>query len=370
MTRITGGTALILLLASAVGAEAQLLPGGSSTLVSGAYFESYEFLDPALAGFERLSLISAPFGARAPLIDRLGLEVSGSFARAEVEYTDGTEVSLSGLTDTEVRLSFDVVPDRVTLSAGILLPTGNSTHSEDEASLAGLIAADLIPFRVSNWGSGGGAGLISTLVVPAGDFAFGVTAGYTIGREFEPAEEEELAYRPGDELRVRVAVERTIGSSAKASLLLGGQVYRDDEFAGTSVFQPGNRFEGMGSFSFAVGAGSAGVVYGGLQHRGSSTLVLEELETPEQTLILTGGGMRIPAGFATFVPSVDLRLFRRDDGVGQGHLTSLGAGLEWPFGQLVAIPALRARFGEVLLWEDAESSVRGVEAGLGVRLSL
>jgi hypothetical protein len=368
-------TASTLLAALALGganptlAAAQLRPDALRAVVGG-YFESYEFLDRSVVGLERVSLITVPFAARAPVIDRVGIELRGTFAHATAAYADGTDVSLSGPTDTELRANVAVIPERLTLSAGVLLPTGNSTHTLDEAALAGLVAADLLPFRISNWGAGGGFGLASTFTMPAGDFALGLTAGYTIGREFEPAAEEEIAYRPGDELRVRLAVERPIGNSAKMSFLVGTQLYREDEFAGTSVYQPGNRVEGVGSLSFAVGPEAAGIVYAGVQHRGVSTLVANDLETPAQDLVLVGGGLRVPSGILTLVPALDLRIFRREDGVGQGHLASLGAGLEWPLGRVVAIPSLKARFGEVLLWEGAESPVRGVELGLGLRLSL
>src|SRR5690606_28336720 len=186
-----------------------------------------------------------------------------AFARGEMERSDGTEVSLSGLTDTEFRANYEIIPQLFTISAAVLLPTGQSTQTLEESELAGLVAADLLPFRVSNWGSGGGAGLVSTLTMPVGDYGVGVSAGYTMGREFEPLQDDEIGYRPGSEVRLRVAVDRNIGSTAKASLILGGQLYQDDGFGGTSVFTPGNRFEATGSLAFRAGELSSAVAYAG-----------------------------------------------------------------------------------------------------------
>jgi hypothetical protein len=349
-------------LAAAVPAHAQAF-----TAVTGAFFETYEFLDPEAIGIERVSLWTLPFGAHAPVIDRVSVDLRGAVAAGSMMRTDGTEVTLTGLTDTELRANLEVVREILTVSAALLLPTGQSTQSFEEAELAGIVAADLLPFRISNWGSGGGAGIVSSFAMPVGGFGVGLSAGYTMGQEFEPIADDELAYRPGDELRLRMVIDRNFGSSSKASLILGGQTYQDDELSGSGVFEPGDRFEAIGSFAFRSGGQSTAVVYGGFQHRSAGMLIEETLETPAQDLFSIGAGFRIPRGITTLMPIADLRIFRRSDGVGQGHLASLGASAEWPAGPVVVLPTLRGRFGKALLWDGAESSVRGAEIGLGLR---
>jgi hypothetical protein len=361
-------TLALALLLAALPAPALAQGAPSVTAGGGTYLETYDFLDPTLIGVRRISLLSVPLAARSALVGNTAVELRGAFGRAWMERVDGTEVSLAGLTDTELRLSAAPLGDRVLLSAGVLLPTGNSSHAPEQADLAGMIAADLLPFRMSNWGSGGGAGLVSSFAAPVGDFGVGVSVGYTVGREFEPIRDGQLAYRPGDELRLRLAIDRTIGSSAKGSVVLGMQRYRDDRFAGETVFEPGNRVEAVGSLAFAVGDVSNGLAYAGIQHRGAGRLTVPDVVTPAQSLLLTGIAARVPRGGATFVPGVDVRLFRREDGIGQGHLTSVGAAFEIPAGGVVVIPTLRGRFGQALLWEGAETSVRGAELGLGLRV--
>lgn len=344
--------------------EAQEITG-----VAGGFFETYEFLDPTVLGIERVSLATAPFGARVPVIDRLTLEASSAFAFGAMTRSDGSEVTLSGLTDSEVRADVEILRDVLTISAAALLPTGESTQTLEEAELAGLIAADLLPFRISNWGSGGGAAVVSTFTIPVGDFGFGLSAGYTMGQEFEPLAEDEIAYRPGDEIRVRMVIDRDFGASSKASLIVGGRTYQEDELSGASVYQPGDRFEATGMFAFRAGGQSTGVAYGGYQHRNEGVLLDAELETPAQDLFTAGVGFRIPRGITTLMPSADVRIYRRSDGVAQGYLASVGASAEWPLGPVELIPTLRGRFGEALLWDGAESSVRGAELGIGIRYS-
>lgn len=337
------------------------------TGVAGGFFETYEFLDPDAIGVQRVSLATLPFGAHAPVIDRLSLDLRGAFAQGAMTRADGTEVTLSGLTDTEIRANLELVRDIFSVSAAVLLPTGQASQSFEESELAGLVAADLLPFRISNWGSGGGAGVVSSFTIPVGGFGFGLSGGYTMGQEFEPIADDELAYRPGDEIRLRMVIDRNIGSSSKASLILGGQTYQDDQLSGASVFEPGDRFEAIGSFAFRAGAQSTAVVYGGFQHRSEGTLLDQTLETPAQDLYSAGVGFRIPRGITTLLPMADLRIFRRSDGIGQGHLASLGASAEWPAGPFVVLPTVRGRFGKALLWDGAESSVRGAEIGIGLR---
>lgn len=344
------------------GAEAQYYTG-----VSGAFIETYEFLDPEVLGIERVSLITVPIGAHAPVVDRVSVDLRGAFAHGMMTRSDGTEVTLSGLTDTEIRANFEVLRDMLTVSAAFLAPTGQSSQTFEESEISGLVASDLLPFRISNWGSGGGAGVVTSFTAPIGDFGFGLSAGYTVGQEFEPIADDELAYRPGDEFRVRMAIDRNFGSSSKASLVLGAQVYQEDEVSGASVFEPGNRYEAVGSYAFRAGAQSTAVVYGGFQHRDAGALLDGSLEAPAQDLFSVGAGFRIPRGITTLIPAADLRIFRREDGVGQGHLATVGASAEWPAGPVLLLPTLRGRFGKALLWDGAESSVRGAELGVGIR---
>src|SRR5690606_1040831 len=131
---------------------AQVFPDGREA-GAGAYIESYDFLNPATTGVERVSLMSVPIGVRVPIVDRLEVEVAGSFASASMERADGSTISLSGPTDAEVRANYEVVPDLFSVSLGALLPAGNASQTLDELELAGLIAADLLPFRISNWGT-------------------------------------------------------------------------------------------------------------------------------------------------------------------------------------------------------------------------
>jgi hypothetical protein len=333
---------------------------------AGAYYETYQFLDPLATGIKRLSLFTAPFAARTTLMRRASLEVRGAFAHGALLYADDSEDTLSGPTDTEVQLSVGVLPDRLTVTLGYLAPTGHATQTSQEAAVGGVLASDLLPLRVSNLGIGGAAGVSSTLTVPAGSFAVGMTAGYTVAQEFRLQEETEFAYRPGNELRARFGVERALGSG-KASLILSLRRYSNDQLDGRNIYHSGNQYEAISYYSFASGERASGVVYAGILHREGGSFLLESQVVATRNLILAGSGWRVPVGRAVLVPSVDGRVFRRADGIGQGYIAGFGASVELPVGGMLAVPTLRSRFGRIVLWEGTRSGVRGIDFGLALR---
>jgi hypothetical protein len=362
----------------AVSASAQGLPGAWQA-GAGAGYETYQFLDASELGVDRVSLFTLPFAVRGRPLDRLHLQLSGAYAHGTLKRTDGSEATLSGATDTELRASYTFGRDLVVVSAAYLLPTGSSTHNLDEAEVAGTIAADLLPFRIGQWGGGGRLALSTAVAVPVNGFGVGFSLGYTVAQEYEALrlpDQEAWTYRPGDELRLRLGIDRTFGATGKAALVFSLQRYDEDALGGTGLLQPGNRYDVTGSYAFAAGPAATGVAYLGVAHRNAATFgaaaenepFFAGMEIPAQDLVFAGGGLRLPVADRVFVPTVEGRLFRRSDGLNQGHLMGIGAALEWPVGSVVLLPSVRSRFGKVLLWEGAEAPFRGGEIALTIRM--
>jgi hypothetical protein len=334
----------------------------------GARLESYRFASPDVPGIESISLFSLPFGARAPVAGALSAELAGNFAHGALTRADGSSATLSGLTDTELRLVFPLANERLTLAGIAVLPTGSATQSRDEAEVADIVAAELLPFSISNWGAGGGIGLGSTYRAQAGATSIRAGASYIVGRAFEPLDELRFAYRPGNQLHATFGVEHPLSENARLSLRLGVQHFGDDRLDGTNMYQPGNRIQAVGSYAAQLGPQRTGIAYLGVMHRGEGTALFELAQgAPAQNLIFLGGGMRLPINEIVVMPSVDARIFRSDDGVGQGYLSGLGASAEIPLAAAVLIPSVRARFGTLVMLEDEESGISGFELGLTIR---
>ncbi len=345
-------------------------PGPSPfQLRAGAAFESYQFAEEEAVGIRSLSLFSVPVAGAFPLGAQGTLEVRSALARGSMETAAGETVEVSGLTDTEVRVGFRI-PGAVTiqLQAIGVIPTGNSSHTEEESVLAGAVASDLLPFRISNWGAGGGGGGLVGVSRSFGATAVGVSASYLAGRAFEPLSGESFAYRPGDHLRVRGALDHDVEGGGRVTMSLTLDRFSEDLLDETNLYQAGNRVQTVASYSFRQGRTGSGVIYGGIFHRSQGTALLEAAPSiPSQQLLLAGAGLRRPTGSVTLVPTVDVRVHRTEDGVGQGWLPGAGLGVEVPAGGWILVPTARARYGRVLVREGSESAITGLEVSLTAR---
>lgn len=340
---------------------------GALQLSGGVFFESYSFDRPEEVDIESLQLMTVPVAARIGVANGWELQLSGAWAQADLTREDGTTATISGPTDTEVRLSTRVGSDLLTLTAVAVLPTGQSSLTEDEADVAAMVAADVLPFRISNWGTGGGVGLSTALAGQLGaEVGAGLVITYLREREFEPFDQE-FTYRPGQQLEVRGVLDRTFGTSAKATLQGGFLRFDADQADGANFFQSGTRIQGVGSLAFAVGPHSNAIVYVGAQHRQEGSYATGSRVIPLQDVVLAGGGMRVPVGSLVFQPTLDVRKVTGDEAAGTGATVAAGLALEIPVGSATWIPTLRGRVGDVGLPNDRESGFTGVDLGLSVR---
>ena len=356
------------------GAQAQAAAGGGS-------FQYYSFRDAEAAGLESFALVTAPFAVGIPVAGLFSIDVSGAYAQGIATGPDGAEARMSGLTDTQLGFSILLGDDRVVLSSSLTLPTGKKTLTLEEAAVAAVVAAELLPFPIATWGTGGGAGGDLALAFQADDWGIGIAGGYWAAREFEPVPGETFAYRPGDQIQARIALDRDVGASGTFSVLLGIQRFGEDELEGTNLFQSGNRLEGLVSYAFALGLRGSALLYGGVYHRERGALLLEAsqldgaTDSPSQQLFLGGANLLIPAGRrVTVLPDVSVRVFRSGDGVGQGWLATAGSALDIrvsgrSFGRNVVFsPSAKLRLGRVIVREDTESDIIGWEASVTLRV--
>ncbi len=334
---------------------------------AGAQFQYFDFSDSQAIGLESISLFSVPMSARIRLGGPVRVEASTTFARGELSRPGGQSVTLSGLTDSQLRLVSDLVDERVTVSAALSIPTGADGFSAEEAGLAGAIAADLLPFAISSWGAGGGVGGGISVFQPAGDFGLGFSAGYMVPGEFSPIDQSEFQYRPGATLNLQGIVDYTVGQAGRAALQVAYSRFQDDEIEGQNLYRSGDRIQARASYSFAAGTMGSGVVYGGYLHRSEGTFLDDLRARPSQGLFFAGGGVRQPWRGMTLVPSAELRVQRRDDGEDQGTLAGAGVELEVPAGGALLVPRLMVRGGSVLVREGVDSGVLGLEAGVSLR---
>jgi hypothetical protein len=206
-----------------------------------------------------ISQLVTPLAIVIPVGDRFSFDVATAWARSRVETRGDTSSpsAVSGLTDTQLRGSYVFGNDAVILTAGLNLPTGQSTANAKQFLAAQNISNDFLLFPIGTMGAGFGATGGIALARPIGAWNLGIGGSYRHSADFAPFEYndgQKAHYQPGNELRTRIGVDRSFGSS---SAMLGATYssFGDDRSAG-ATFNTGNRLVFQGGF--ATTSGSAG----------------------------------------------------------------------------------------------------------------
>lgn len=334
----------------------------------GAEFQHFSFSDAPAVHMKSLSLVTLPFDAGLRIGQRVALQVSGFWARGERRNASGGTLTIQGPTDTQLSASLALDKGRISVSGILALPTGHAEQTLEEEDIAANIASDLLPFRISNWGSGGGVGLRAMAAERFGGLGAGVSLGYFLAQEFRPRTWQPTQYQPGNNLVVRTVLDGDVGRAGRASLQLSFHSYGDDLQNGTGFYRSGNRLQGIGSYAFAVGRRSSAMAYLGAMYRAEGQELQGLPPIGARTLFMAGGGGRIRVGRNLLLPTADLRVLRSEDGVDQGLNVRLGAAAELAVGSTLLVPFGRVHFGTLAVVKATEQSTYvGFDLGLGVR---
>jgi hypothetical protein len=370
-TRLCAGRALALALLATVGTSPAVVAQLRDASVGAAVaFQGYSFDQSAALGIQNVRLLSLQFSATAPLVEQLSLVVTGAYARGTMNRASLPQFEISGLTDTQVSLTYS--PNVYLNVTGIVIaPTGKETQTLEESLVAGAMASDLLPFRVSNWGSGGGGGVNASVAHPMGPVGAGLSVGYIAGREFEPLSGGVFAYRPGGLLRIVGALDGTVGEASKASLKVTYHRYGQDKINGYNLFQSGDRFQALASLAFPMGTTSSGIAYASLTHRQRSTLLGDlpiAQESASQNLFVVGGGFRRALGSAVLQPDAELRMLSRANDTGKGFDLAIGATLVLRSTRAMFAPSAKLHMGRLDVGSGESSRLLGFEVGLSARV--
>jgi hypothetical protein len=196
--RVVGVFALCL--ASAVPAFAQ----GRWSSRSAVLYESYSFGQGLI--FNRVSELTIPIGLTYNL-GRLGnLALSTGYASVSLRSADPAQLAdqqVSGVLDTEARLSVNVIPGKVIALVTGVVPTGIKTIQLNQLSILGALSSDVVGFAASNLGSGGNVGAGFAGAFPLGQWAVGLGATFRQPMSYQPVLGQPDQLKPGSELRLR-----------------------------------------------------------------------------------------------------------------------------------------------------------------------
>jgi hypothetical protein len=212
-------------------------------------FMQYQLHAPA---DETISELALPLYVVVPAGSRLSFDVGTAYTRARV--TSGADRSeISGLTDTQIRGSYTLGNDFVVLTAGVSLPTGNSSVNLDQLAAAGRIGNDFLGFPISNMGTGLAATGGVAIAQPLGAWSVGAGVSVRRSKAYEPFDVpgQSFRYQPGNEIRGRIGVDRPIAAGHFALGVTYAAFGRED--AGGSAYNTGDRVIAQGTLTGLVG---------------------------------------------------------------------------------------------------------------------
>ncbi len=225
------------------------------------FAERYSFEEGL--SFGRLSQFTAPIGIDLPLSRWGALAVSTAYVYTKVESAvDGLpDEELKGLADTDLRLSINMLPGRLMLLLGGVIPTGIETVDPRELSLLGAITSDIIGVTTNELGTGGKAALGVVGAFPVGKFALGLGVTADNSFAYQPVSDTTARLKPGNQLKIRAGFEGPL--ARRTYLRFAGlvAVRGSDEVDGSAVNTVGNRITGYLSLNQAIGSTSL-IFYG------------------------------------------------------------------------------------------------------------
>ncbi len=308
--RVVGLPALLLVLAAPVQGQGRWL-GRTAVL-----YESYTF--DTLLVFDRVSEMTVPLGL-SYTFGRLGnIALSSGYARVDLR-SSGTDTTfgdqqLSGLLDTEARLSVNVMPGKLVMLVTGAVPTGIKTVEQEELSILGALSSDVVGFAASNLGSGGnvGGGLVGAF--PLGRWAAGFGATFRQPMGYAPVLGEDEQLKPGSEVRLRAGLE---GPLARRTYVRTATIFArtsKDRIAFSGVDSTrhgvGNRLITYVSINQGIRSLSL-TLYGFDVFRGDPQIeatAIGAAKLPRGNLLAVGGRLDVPLGGTTTVsPNAEWR---------------------------------------------------------------
>jgi hypothetical protein len=263
---------------------------------------------------ETIAEFTVPVFVVIPVSPTLNIDVGTAYAWARVQPNSGgsSETStINGLTDTQVRANLTLGTDFVVLTAGLNLPTGRETASNEEQLAAFRIGNDFLAFPISNMGTGfGGTGGIA-VARPLGVWNLGFGGSVRLSSSYAPFEDNSGTrprFQPGNEYRARLGADRPFGTG-RFAIGVTFSKFGDDDIGG-SIYNTGNRYIAQMGFTNSLGAVNLLVNAWNL-YRGSGTIFTGERIGPENiTNLLIGIGVRSIGG--VIEPSVELRNWQQE----------------------------------------------------------
>lgn len=347
------------------------LPGGVQ-VQAGPQIVQYRFDAPV---DETVTEIALPLFAIVPVGRSLTVDVGTAWAQSRVDYAGGSS-SIAGLTDTQLRANYTIGTDFLILTAGVNLPTGRSTVAADEIVAASRIGNDFLGFPISNMGTGAAVTGGVAVARAAGAWNVGAGGSVRVASAFEPVRPDTGArprYQPGNEYKVRLGADRTIGAG-QVALGLTYSKFGQDDFAG-SLYNTGDRYLGQVGYSTVAPVGTVTLSLWNLYRGTGQRMDGAEVPWDNITNASTTLSIRTPRGM-TIEPNLQVRSWlqavaatgsepARTD---RSMLAELGVRGRVALGGIEVFPGAGYTIGTLAAGADRHAALSGFRGSLGIRV--
>ena len=296
---------------------------------TGFQFQSYSIsVTPATKSSEW----AIPVVMVAPLGDRMSADLTTHYANAKVTDASGDH-TLSGLTDTQLRLLYTLNRDRAVVSLAINLPTGKHTLTSDQFQAYTVLGTNYLSFPVADFGTAFGATAGVAFATPAGGWNLGVSGAIRYSGSYVPLDTTpQTTYKPGIEFRGRLGADRLVGQSSRLLVGLTASTFSNDQLTGSGSLgsgslAPGLRLIGDAGWVSAIGSNTLSISVWDF-YRGKGTFQ-DTITTNSENVLNAEARFAIPASTqVTIQPLVGVRTWSP----GQNGGTYLMGGLAARFG--------------------------------------
>lgn len=298
---------------------------------------------------------------------------TGLTLRAAPASTSGDPQSMSGFTDSQVRLTHTFSGARLVLSLGLNLPTGKKELTDDEFATSMILSSQAFSWRAPGFGQGFNVQPGVVWAVPAGeDVVLGVGATYHRKGSFSAIKAYD-DFDPGDEFSMTAGADFRLAEATNLSFDMLLTFYGADKLGSEVVFRSGNKAVLSGHFAKALGRdelsllaryrskGKGEVGFAGVLTAENQATEPDQFELHGQYALFLGSRLTLTFGLQGKFHSETPAEFSGAQMFGIFAATEISLSRS-----ITAAPRLHYQTGSL----KGERSVDGFEAGMSLRVGL
>jgi len=322
--------------------------GGFERYISGSTQFGYQYWK---AKDDQIQQFSIPLTFVFPVNENLKMDITTSPAFSSLVTKE--TFNLNGFSDTRVRGSYLFNNEKVLVTFGANIPSGKSALTQEEFSVASVLASHALDFHAPILGQGPDFSTGIIMVQEYADFIFGAGVGYLLRGKYKPFEDYEYDYDPGNEFAFSGGVDYFIGRQNKLMFDVSYTIFGNDIANDIMVFKSGNRLsvQAVAYFEkeFTSYILSLRNRIQGKNHIGSDELVPERQNSNGNELELTGIGLLSLNPNTTVRGLLEGKIYSNNAyDIGGATIGGVGAGLSRNLNTWLNVDAeLRFYFGSI-----------------------